>query len=219
MAALGTLGGWQWSNALAINESGQAAGSAQLQSGAFRGVIWNEAGAVVAELGTLGGSYSWAQGMNDAGLVVGNSTTSAGWMHAFLYAGGTLIDLGTLGGGNSGAYDVNELGWIVGYSHLESGESVAFLYADGVLHDLNRMIGGSGWTLEEALAVNNAGQIVGTGLFGGERRGFRLDPLAAGDGDGLPEIHNPEPGTLAMLLTGVGLLGVGWSRRRRRQEL
>ena len=57
------------------------------------------AGYVFTDLGTLGGTYSVAHGINDAGQVTGyaylagNSTE-----HAFLYSGGSLQDLGTLGG-------------------------------------------------------------------------------------------------------------------------
>ena len=210
--ALGGIAGWQWSTAAAVDENGYAAGTAQLASGEFRGVVWDSAG-VPVELGTLGGSASWAMGMNDNGLVAGASTTDAGWMHAFLYRGGAIIDLGTLGGGNSGAYDVNAAGWVVGYSLLEGGASVAFLYADGVLYNLNSLIGNGGWDLQQAMTINDQGQIVGSGTYNGEVRAFRLDPLMSADG--VPTINNPEPGTMGLLLGGGGLIAMGLYRRKR----
>ena len=47
----------------------------------------------------------------------------------------------------------------------------------GVMSDLNALIpAGSGWTLENANAINDAGQIVGSGLRGGKLRAFLLTP-------------------------------------------
>ena len=52
------------------------------------------------DLGTLGGDYSDAYGINDAGQVVGWSYTAEGFGHAFITAadGMGMRDLGTLGG-------------------------------------------------------------------------------------------------------------------------
>jgi hypothetical protein len=59
---------------------------------------------------------------------------------------------------------------------------------------------GTGWTLTEADDVNNLGQIVGLGTFGGKVHGFLLTPV-------------PEPSTvLSGLFAAATLFG---SRRRR----
>ena len=57
------------------------------------------------DLGTLGGTYSWAFGISDSGQIVGYSYTSGdtAW-HAFLYSQGTMSDLGTFGGTYSTAW-------------------------------------------------------------------------------------------------------------------
>src|SRR5262245_46099063 len=55
----------------------------------------------VTDLGTLGGTASYAYGINSAGQVVGYAYTSdnAATIHAFLYQDGVgMKDLGTLGG-------------------------------------------------------------------------------------------------------------------------
>jgi hypothetical protein len=53
----------------------------------------------------------------------------------------------------------------------------AFLWQGDAMVDLNEFIdASSGWTLLEARAINNAAQITGIGLFGGQRRAFLLSP-------------------------------------------
>ncbi len=55
----------------------------------------NAVAASITDLGTLGGSYSYAYGINDSGQVVGGAATASGAQHAFLYSGGSMTDLGT----------------------------------------------------------------------------------------------------------------------------
>ena len=59
----------------------------------------------VTGLGTLGGSFSGAAGINDAGQVVGWADTASGEERAFLYTlGSGMTDLGTLGAGKRGQW-------------------------------------------------------------------------------------------------------------------
>src|ERR1700752_3710651 len=53
----------------------------------------------ITDLGTLGGSFRLALGLNSRGQVVGNSFTADDQaLHAFIYSDGKMHDLGTLGG-------------------------------------------------------------------------------------------------------------------------
>ncbi len=45
------------------------------------------------DLGTLGGSYSFAFNINDRSEIVGESDTADGDTHAFVVRGGVMIDL------------------------------------------------------------------------------------------------------------------------------
>jgi probable HAF family extracellular repeat protein len=51
----------------------------------------------ITDLGTLGGTYSSANAINNVGQVTGTSTNAHGEYRAFLWRKGTMIDLGTLG--------------------------------------------------------------------------------------------------------------------------
>jgi probable HAF family extracellular repeat protein len=57
----------------------------------------------VTDLGTLGGTVSYAQGISEHGWVEGWSMLPGDQtQHSFLWVEGVTIDLGTLGGPNSG---------------------------------------------------------------------------------------------------------------------
>jgi len=127
----------------------------------------------VQDLGTLGGSRSFAMGINDFGKVVGYSYTSDGGNHAFLYDESAtppkMQDLETLGGSNSQARGINNSGKIVGYSYTASDEQHAFLYdSTNGMKDLNTLIPADyGRTIHDATAINSKGQIAATGYKAG----------------------------------------------------
>jgi probable HAF family extracellular repeat protein len=143
----------------AINDIGQVVGgwSTEGASSPAHAFLWNEGTAT--NLGTLGGSGSQANSINDGGQIVGSSQLADdSAVHAFRYDGAMLTDLGTLGGTNSAATGINIEGQIVGYSETTGNESRhAFLYSGGVMLDLGALGGAD----SRADGINNAGQIVG----------------------------------------------------------
>jgi probable HAF family extracellular repeat protein len=173
---LSTLGG-HTSVAVSINNSDQIAGYSQTFSGATHAFLYSSG--ILHDLQTLGGSGSRASAINGSGAVVGTSDVSGNAAtHAFLYTNGAMTDLGTLGT-NSYATSINAKGVIVGYFDFGSGSTVthAFVYRTGALVDLNTLIDpASGWVLQTAAAINNAGQITGTGTFNGSNHAYLLTP-------------------------------------------
>jgi probable HAF family extracellular repeat protein len=105
------------------------------------------------DLGTLGGIYSEALGMNDVGQVVGVSATTHGTVDPFLWEDGAMTDLPTFGGPVSLAYGVNDTDQIVGGSDVDDVEHShhAFLWHDGAMTDLGTL----GGTYSDAKGIND----------------------------------------------------------------
>src|SRR5262249_34076512 len=75
----------------------------------------------VTDLGSFGGSFNFGYAINNHGQVSGDSTTTNGENHGFLYSGGPLIDLGTLGGNFTDVWGMNNRGDVVGGSDVAIG--------------------------------------------------------------------------------------------------
>ena len=179
MRSLGRLQGGNNSEAFGIDSAGHVVGASTIFGfGRNRAFLYSDG--TMKNLGTLLGD-SQANGISDAGHIVGESTiNSFGETRAFLFADGRMQNLGTLGGSSSWAYGVNDFGQVVGESKVAS-KIHAFLYLDGSMLDLNDLIDPSSkWRLNRATAINNAGQIVGTGINpSGEKHGFLLNLFTA----------------------------------------
>ncbi|HVM61399.1 MAG TPA: DUF3466 family protein [Verrucomicrobiae bacterium] len=141
----------------AINNLGHVAGYLQTGSGYAHAYLY---GGSKTDLGTLGGNYSYAYGINDSDRVVGWAEVSpGGFQLAFLWDG-SMHSLGTLGGNMSHAYGINNSGQVVGWANYTTSDNNVyrpFLYSGG-MQDLGTLGGTNG----QALAINNLGQVVGS---------------------------------------------------------
>jgi probable HAF family extracellular repeat protein len=189
--------------ATGINDSGQV-----LLNGGIYGNqphIWSENEGARA-IATRPDFYADAVGITNAGQVLGNEYQPNGQSVAFLTGpnGGELMYLDTLGGSFNEARGLNNLGQVVGHSMTEDGLFHAFFTGpngQGLTNlEIETDILNAGWSNIRVAAINDLGQIAGTGDHNGIRRPFLLSPV-------------PEPETYAMMLAGLSILG--FIRRRR----
>jgi len=152
-----------------LNYSGLVVGYGEAPP-TFNDNAFKTTGAGLINLGTLGGNDSKAYAINNLGHIVGSSRDASGNGHAVIWKPGilSLQNPGTFG---DEAHDINDFDVVVGGDF----GGPAFVWKDGVMKDLNTLCDtAGGWVIQNAVAINNLGQIVGTGLFNGQQRAFLL---------------------------------------------
>jgi probable HAF family extracellular repeat protein len=185
--------------AYAINEFGQATGDS------FSGFAFFWDGTTYRNIGT---GYGLA--INDSGKITGGGGAQN---HAFFWNGTSMQDLGTLGGASSVGRGINNSNIVVGNSLSGTGVR-AFVWDGNTMTDLNSILqNGAGWTLDNATAINDKGQITGSGtrVVNGQslQRAFLLTPVPDAPP---PPSQTPEPSTVVMALVGLSVVVIG--RRR-----
>jgi len=133
----------------AINDSGQVVGYSRFDPASEEYHPFLYGNHVMKDLGTFGGNFGAAFGINNFGQVVGSAARYGGNSNAFLYENNTMKGLGTPapdipGPHNSSAYDINDLGQVVGALWLGTSNSYwhATLFEGNIAKDLGVLPGG-----------------------------------------------------------------------------
>jgi probable HAF family extracellular repeat protein len=195
---LGTLPGGVSSAAFWINAHGLIVGNSQNGEldpvipglPQIRAVLWKDGN--ITDLGTLGGSQSYAEAINDRGQVTGLSVNTIpdpfSFHYLFLYfsPNGTqargflwdkeegMQDLGTLGGPDSFPNLINERGQVAGFSYTNSTPNPTtgiptlhpFLWEKG---EGMKDLGSFGGTMTASVnGLNERGEVVGGNFLAGD---------------------------------------------------
>ena len=201
LSGLGTLGGDN-SSANAINELGEIVGYAQIydpEASINHACLWTDGD--IIDLGVLPGEVtSAANDINENGQICGSSSHQQP-VYPFLtstlpclWGEEGVIEINLLAGYVKGvATGINNNGQVVGWMSTSNsgGNARAFIWENGFMFDLNVLVSdGGGWTLETASAINDAGQIVGSGEApNGQTHGYLLTPIITG----APEVEDNIP--------------------------
>jgi uncharacterized membrane protein len=155
----------------AANQVGDMVGDDYDAQGQYHAFVWNSSGAVRAEGPALG--YSSAVAINDAGHIL----VQVG-QDGYLDQAGKLQRLDLSAKFYNNLHALNNCDFVVGGYGSDSDHYRAFLWTGTTgFRDLNSLVAGaSGWTLEEAMAINDRGEIVGRGEFHNGDTGFLLTP-------------------------------------------
>jgi probable HAF family extracellular repeat protein len=156
-------------SATGISDTRQIVGGSDNAAGYVHAVLWTNG--TITDLGTLADprvapfAQSTATAISNLGQVTGWAQTNTYATHGFLFSNGTMIDIGAII-----PQAINDNGVIVGYG--------ALIYRGGTVQDLNNLIpAGSGFTLDNATAINDNGQIAANGYNAqGQDHAFLLTP-------------------------------------------
>lgn len=164
---LGALSGEADAIPFAINAGGQVVG----WSGLYRAFLFTDGIGMVELFGPGGRPSATARGINDAGIVVGESWGGGMPCHAVRWTAGVSEDLGALGE-SSRAWDINDNSAIVGETPVDALDTDAFIFTDA---DGATLLVPANYT-SHAYDINEVGQVAGAMTVGNSYHVFRFTP-------------------------------------------
>ena len=203
--------------------------SIKLKCGAFLAVVaaastpaMANADWTIKALGTLGGTTSFANGLNNLGQVVGYSYTAGDTIkNAFITGanGSGMTSLGTLGGTMSEARSINNSGHVVGWAYSAgSNDRHAFITGPNGKGMTSLSIGDG--TISEASSINDARQVVGWSRSAGSNAANAF--ITGPDGKGITPLNGLVGADRSILpldinntgqVTGFSWVGLGTDER------
>jgi probable HAF family extracellular repeat protein len=182
MVDLGPPGAFQ-ASALAINDSGEIVGNYSTTSGSGAFLYANGKFTYLAT--PSGASDTSAVAINETGQIAG-VIYLPGTAHAAFYKNGVWTDLGEFSGVATHATGINNAGEVVGiaffpqtsYHPPKPGKHVGLIFRNDAAVDLNTLIPtNSGFTITDAIAINQSGEILCDATnTGGNKRAVLLTP-------------------------------------------
>lgn len=161
---IGTLGAGKASEATGINNKGVVVGYSTTKvdgkrDGGHTAFMYDSATKKLSALSGTGiGDLSKANGINDAGQIVGSTTASDGTVSGFVYQDGQAKLLGSFDdSGYSEASAINDKGWTTGFSDDAEGNSVAFIHDGSKMTKIPGLTGDSKGT-----GINTHGHVIGS---------------------------------------------------------
>lgn len=151
-----------------LNNRGQAIGISPVTGDQYSDpFVWDGEKLIDLNTQTIGGNPITANGINDAGEIVGGGAFPSHPFDAYLWKNGVAADLGALAGDCfSQASAINSRGQIVGNSlSCDFSTLRSFLWEEGSIVDLGALISpNSGLQLVETNVINDRGEIAGNGF-------------------------------------------------------
>jgi probable HAF family extracellular repeat protein len=150
------------SEAYRINNAGQIVGKARNDSNASHAAYW--AGGGLTDIGVIGGATSFANDINEAGVVAGSSDATRGSVAFTWTPGGGFVNYGNFNTADAqqraGFNGINDTGTLVGTAYRLLSPFKAIKATAGVL-SVTEISPPGQFSTGMGLAVNDAGTMVG----------------------------------------------------------
>ena len=180
------------SEAYRINNAGQIVGKARTDSNASHAAYW--AGGNVTDMGVIGGATSFANDINEAGVVAGSSDATRGSVAFTWTPGGGFVNYGNFNTTDNqqraGFNGINDTGTLVGTAYRLFSPFKAIKATVGNL-SVTEISPAGQFSTGMGLAVNDAGTMVGyqnpgagsahAAIFDGNRGWMDLGALGLSD--------------------------------------